>query len=823
MLLTTLLLAFASSGSGAEFAVWNYGTDLALRDGLIARGRMYDDLGGYLIGAPDAALAAWSGLNPMILDGVRADEELVVILAHAHDPAATGGLEAAGHEVWVSPDARVQLRAAPKSTLSALQGPAFRCHGAGRLVSSARPIQAARGAALPGGGQQNAVVPDPEIQGWVAQVSHANLVAGVQDMVNFGTRRHGQPGEVSCENWLEAEFAALGLTVSTFDYDSGADNVIGELPGVKDPSKIVIIGGHYDSINYAGSAAVAPGADDDASGVSAVLEIARILSQQQFDYTIRFIGWSGEESGLLGSEAYAAHLDNINADVVAMIQLDMVAYRAPGDTRSVDFVTNNTDPALNAFAMAVYTAYVPSILVQSGSLSGGTSDHQPFFQHGFPACFPFEDIGQYSPYIHSANDVIGTSANDFLLAEWITEGALANVAELARPASLTITHTPLPDTQNEAGPYVANATVIPLGGATTSGVDLVWRVNGGAWNTSAMAPAGPVNAWTVALPGQTAPARVEYHILATASNGRQAWAPDGFTPGENNFSFLVGVFTSIYANGFEGATDEGWTHAQVSTQDDWQRGIPQGKAGDPSSAAAGSKIWGNDLGGSGFNGEYAANVHNYLRSPVMDCSGKTGVHLRFQRWLTVEEGIYDDAKIEVNGAVVWQNPANGNLVDASWTEMDLDISAWADNNPAVQVTFRLQSDGGLQFGGWNLDEFELYVLGSSGNGSNTISLTGPTSVNAGSQANYSFTGAPANASYWLLNGANSNGTIRNGHTFDVGGTILVLASGQANGAGAGSITVSVPLGAAGRTGRLEIAAVAAGAWKDSNLLVVSVQ
>jgi leucyl aminopeptidase len=823
MILSSLLLALAASGSGGDFCVWTYGTDVALRDRLIARGRMYDDLGGYLVGAPDAALAVWAGINPIELTGVAPGDELFVVLAHAHDPHAPNDLEQAGQMVWTSPDGRAQLRAAPKAALGALQLPTFRCHGAGRMISPARPIQAARQPAGGAGGQQNAIIPDTEIQGWVAQVSQANILAGVQDMVNFGTRRHGQPGEVSCENWLEAEFAAMGLTVSTFNYDSAADNVIGELIGIKDPSKIVIIGGHYDSINYSTVAGAAPGADDDASGVSAVLEIARILSQQQFDYTIRFIGWSGEESGLLGSEAYAAHLDNINADVVGMVQLDMVAYRASGDVRSVDFVTNNTDPALNAFAMAVYAAYVPSIVVNSGSLSGGTSDHEPFFQHGFPACFPFEDINQYSPYIHTGNDVIGTSANDFTRAEWITEGALATVAELARPASLTITHTPLADTQDENGPYVADALVVPLGGATTAGVDVVWRVNGGAWNTLPMSPAGPANAWTADLPGQTAPARVEYHIIATASNGRQAWAPEGFSPGENNYAFRVGLFTSIYANGFEGATDEGWTHAQLSTQDDWQRGVPQGKAGDPGAAAAGTKIWGNDLGPSGFNGNYSSNVHNYLRSPVIDCSGRTGVRLRFQRWLTVEEGLYDNAKIEINGTVIWQNPANGNLVDTSWTEVDMDISAWADNNPSVQLTFRLQSDGGLELGGWNIDEFELYVLGAPGGGTNTISLSGPSSVNAGSQANFSFTGAPANAAYWLLNGTNSNGTIFQGHSFDIGGSVMILASGQANGAGAGSITVNIPAGAAGRTGRLEIAAVSAGAWKDSNLHLVSVQ
>jgi len=819
MILAPLLLALLPAQSGEDFALWNYHADLALRDRLIARGRMYDDLGEWLVGAPDAAVAGWSGLEPVALPPLAPGEQLIVVIAHEHEPGGSAGLETAGRALWTAPDGRIQLRAAPKAALAILTEGVFRCHGAGRLVNPAQPLRPVRYAAAIGGGRQGALGTDPDVAAWVAQVAQANLLADVQTMVNFGTRRHGTSGEVQCENWLEAKFAALGLNVSTFNYDSGADNVIGELPGLKDPSKIVIIGGHYDSINY--SSSVAPGADDDASGVAGVLEVARILSQQQFDYTIRFVGWSGEESGLLGSEAYAAHLDDINAEVVGMIQLDMIAYRKSTDAADVDFVTNGTDAVLTAFAMAVHEAYVPSLPAVSGVLVAGQSDHAPFTRHGFPACFPFEDTGKWSPYIHGSNDVIGTSANDFLLAEGITKGALAIVAELARPLSLTISHTALTDTQDPIGPYSVDALVTPLGGASTAGVDLFWRVDEGPWNAAPMSPAGPPDAWTGAIPGQDAPARVEYYLVATASNGRQAWLPEAFDPGDLSQAFLVGAFTSIYANGFEGAGDEGWTHALVSTEDDWQRGTPQGKQHDPLGAATGAKVWGTDVGPTGYNGKYSSDVHSVLTSPVIDCAGRSGVRLRFQRWLTVEDGAHDQAAIEINGAVVWQNPVGEHFVDTAWTEMDLDVSAWADNRP-VQVAFRLQSDEGLEYSGWNVDDFELYVLGTSGPGLNTISLSGPASAPAGSQAAFSFTGAPAGAAFWLLNGTNSAGSLHFGHNFDVGGVVLPLAAGQADGAGAAAVTLTIPPAAAGMTGRLEVAAVAGGVWTDSNLLVLSV-
>ncbi len=383
---------------------------------------------------------------------------------------------------------------------------------------------------------------------------------------------------------------------------------------------------------------------------------------------------------------------------------------------------------------------------------------------------------------------------------------------------ISIQHTPLGDTQNEAGPYVADATITSLVGSSITAAEVVYAVSGGAAQTIAMSNLGG-GLWRGNIPGQQSPATVRYHIDA-----HDALANDERFPRTGEIEFVVGVKTQIYFNNFEGATDEGWTHAQVATQDDWQRGTPAGKSTDPAAAYGGAKCWGNDLGPSGFNGEYAANVHNYLRSPVIDCSGRVGVHLKFARWLCVEQGIYDHAKIEVNGNVVWQNPANGDLLDNAWSLQDLDISAWANNNASVQITFRLQSDAGLQYGGWNIDDFELYTLDPvPGGGNDTILLSGPTSVPAGGNQNWSFSAAPASAPYWFLNGSNGNGVVYQGHSFDVGGSILVLGSGVTSALGSGSVTIFVPAGASGRTGYFEVASQSGGTWYDSNLLIVNVQ
>ena len=79
---------------------------------------------------------------------------------------------------------------------------------------------------------------------------------------------------------------------------------------------------------------------------------------------------------------------------------------------------------------------------------------------------------------------------------------------------------------------------------------------------------------------------------------------------------------------FETPGDNGWTHVQVATQDDWQHDVPQGKGGDPSAAFSGSKVWGNDLGPTGFNGLYQPNVTNYLESPTLSMAGQSDVQDR---------------------------------------------------------------------------------------------------------------------------------------------------------------------------------------------------
>jgi len=581
---------------------------------------------------------------------------------------------------------------------------------------------------------------DPQIAALVSQVNKSNLQATVTHLASYQTRRSDQAVAHQAKDWLVQQFQAIpGLSVSTDTFNASyTPNIIATYAGATHPERLVVLGAHYDSI---AGGALAPGADDNASGSAGILEVARLLPQLQYENTVRLVLFSAEEFGLIGSAADAADLANAGADVVAMLNMDMNAYRAAGDTLDLDLVTNNTDPNLNQFLIDVTSAYLPGLPVNTGSLGGGTSDHQSYQTRGFPSAFFFEDLGSYSPYIHSSSDTVGLSANDFDLAQAIVRSFLAGAATLAAPLRMEISHTPLGDTTMVGSAYPLAATVTSLTAATVASVEAVYRVNGGGDNSRALIAAANAGEWIGSLPAVSPSGSVEYYLLATDSNGGQKWAPEGLNPGDGRYRFTAGQLTTIFADDFEAAGENGWTSTQVATQNDWQKGTPQGKGGyDPGSAASGTGARGNDLGIGNYNGNYAANVNNYLQSPAIDCSGHTGVRMRFNRWLTVEDGYYDRATVKINGVAVWSNPSTpgggaNHTIDTAWTPQELDISALADNHPAVRVRYQMQSDGGLEFGGWTLDDVELYTLQD---GITPALSTSETAISAGQGSSVQF-------------------------------------------------------------------------------------
>jgi len=208
-----------------------------------------------------------------------------------------------------------------------------------------------------------------------------------------------------------------------------------------------------------------------------------------------------------------------------------------------------------------------------------------------------------------------------------------------------------------------------------------------------------VESW---VPGGTL---IEFQLIGTTSSSADT----------TYFTDFVSPVTVIYANDFETEAD-GWVSS--GRWNDWRWADAAGYSGhiDPKGAASGTKMWGNDLNepGNEWDVLHPNAATPKLESPSFDCSTANGVHLLFNRWLSVEEGIWDHAVVTVNGVEVWRNQDNGHHIDNYWYPECIDISDIADNVGDVSVRFELVSDEYVHFGGWNVDDFQIVATSAGG-------------------------------------------------------------------------------------------------------------
>lgn len=290
--------------------------------------------------------------------------------------------------------------------------------------------------------------PDPFIVSLLDEVSGPNITAVVQHLEDYGTRNAYTPESVEAQNWIKEQFEAMDLPVELMDFSmpggAASDNVIATLEGTKYPDEYVVIGGHYDSYTYSGPS---PGADDNASGTSGVMEIARILSQYEFDRTLIFCAFSGEEYGLYGSAAYAARCAQEGMNIHGYLNMDMIGYLQPGSYIHTDMIYPASAQPLADYYEMVCGVYLPDFVVEQGTLTGGDSDHTSFNNNGYMGIFPFEDSQNYSPHIHTSNDLIGPSYNNEAQAVEFTKAILATAVSMANRALPPQNLTALPGDQ----------------------------------------------------------------------------------------------------------------------------------------------------------------------------------------------------------------------------------------------------------------------------------------------------------------------------------------------------------------------------------------
>jgi peptidase M28-like protein len=394
--------------------------------------------------------------------------------------------------------------------------------------------------------------PPHQIKQIVSEINARNIEQTIRKLVSFGTRNtlseqnNSNRGIGAARDYLYSEFqkaavqAGGRMTVEkqTFEQAKAArvpeptmlTNVVATLKGTQPESagRLYVVSGHYDSMCTSPTDAKcdAPGANDDASGTAAVLEMARVMAKYKFEATIVFMAVAGEEQGLLGSTYFAEQAKKNNWDIEAMFTNDIVGNSLGGNgvrdrrtlrvfsegvpsnetqaeattRRSVGGENDSSSRQLARFIKETGQLYVPSMSVKMiyrrDRYSRG-GDHIPFLERGYAAVRFTEPNEEYRHQHQNVRIENGVQYGD--LPKFVDFGYIANVARVnaaslaalanapARPKNVTLTTGLSNDTELK---WDANKE------PDIAGYEIVWRdTTAPVWTNSK--PVGNVLTFTM--------------------------------------------------------------------------------------------------------------------------------------------------------------------------------------------------------------------------------------------------------------------------------------------------------------------------------------
>jgi acetylornithine deacetylase/succinyl-diaminopimelate desuccinylase-like protein len=401
--------------------------------------------------------------------------------------------------------------------------------------------------------RRTAPVRNRAISNIVREIDARNIEATIRKLVSFGTRNtlseQNDPkrGIGAARDWLYTEFlkaaaASNGrMTVEKQSFEQAKaarvpeptilTNVVATLKGSQPEAtdRIYVVSGHYDSMCNSPTDAKcdAPGANDDASGTAAVLEMARVMAKYEFDATIVFMAVPGEEQGLLGSTHFAEQAKQKNWNVDAMLDNDIVGNSLGGNgvrdrghvrvfsegvpsnetpaeattRRSVGGENDSASRQLARFIKETGDAFVPQfkvMMIYRRDRYGRGGDHIPFLERGYPAV-RFTEVNEEFRHQHQnvrvENGVQFGDLPEFVDFAYVANVARVNAASLAalawapaRPHGVTIVAQRLSnDTELR---WDANKE------PDLAGYEIVWRETTDAvWTNSK--PVGNVTTFTM--------------------------------------------------------------------------------------------------------------------------------------------------------------------------------------------------------------------------------------------------------------------------------------------------------------------------------------
>eukprot|EP00602_Paraphysomonas_sp_CaronLab_P002545 CAMPEP_0185018408 /NCGR_PEP_ID=MMETSP1103-20130426/1141_1 /TAXON_ID=36769 /ORGANISM="Paraphysomonas bandaiensis, Strain Caron Lab Isolate" /LENGTH=448 /DNA_ID=CAMNT_0027548211 /DNA_START=49 /DNA_END=1395 /DNA_ORIENTATION=- len=257
---------------------------------------------------------------------------------------------------------------------------------------------------------------NPDVTKGVESVSEDSLIFSVEALQSFQTRNSYSETIHEAQEYIVSRLTEFGFSVELVSFRPDmAENIVATWPAYgksshdNDSTEWVVAGAHYDSRTVDSSSPTdrAPGADDNGSGTSAMLELASIVSTIEFPANrgLKICFFSGEEQGLLGSRYLASLWSEQGVNIVGMVNADMLGYQA-GDVITLGFKDKSVTPELVTLAKELTALYVPDL--PTADSSSCCSDYLSFYENGYPSVGFFESGMAASDYpqYHTSSDLL---------------------------------------------------------------------------------------------------------------------------------------------------------------------------------------------------------------------------------------------------------------------------------------------------------------------------------------------------------------------------------------------------------------------------------
>ncbi|ANB18813.1 M20/M25/M40 family metallo-hydrolase [Dokdonella koreensis] len=289
------------------------------------------------------------------------------------------------------------------------------------------------------------------VDAWLPQVGDLAIYETISHLSSYRNRYYASPYGREAAEWIRDTWLALAggradVTAELFTACTNCStqpSVILTIRGAELPDEVVVVGAHLDSINGQSTnpEQIAPGADDDASGIATITEIIRVAMAGDWRprRTVKFMGYAAEEVGLRGSTAIARQFASTGVDVVGVLQLDMTNYKA-GPVADMKIISDYSNAALKTFLAELFDTYLAPLGLTRGSYACnyGCSDHASWTSAGFPAVMmaePGDTQAPFFPRLHTTGDTLANMGDSAVNSAKFARLGLAFVGELAKTAA----------------------------------------------------------------------------------------------------------------------------------------------------------------------------------------------------------------------------------------------------------------------------------------------------------------------------------------------------------------------------------------------------